>query len=405
MRELLAVILAFATIPILTKKRVPIGGSICICALLMALLAGLPFHVMGDVVQVVFTDPRRLEQYAIVLQIGVLGTLLKKYNIIDKVIEHLSGIFRDKRALLMLIPAMVGMLVVPGGAIISAPFIDRLGEGTKISKADRGIINLIFRHISMNVLPYSNGLLMVAFLLPQIDIYHFIGLNLLFILIYVVLGYLLYIRKVDGRVEEVEGSFLSHGAGALLYTAPIYTAVFLNLLFGVPFHLGMLVNLGIVFLLHPNKNYLRDALEGVNLSILLTFFGVYMIQETISKMDGLNALFVTLFQNPATILFAIVLIALFFGFTTGFHPTALGVMLPIIAALGMSYEKTLVYGHLVFIWSFLGYQFSPFHLCQLFTCEYLGVSTDEIYSGYKPYVLWLVGLTVVYTVGLLLIIQ
>jgi len=41
MREFLAVIISFLSIPFLNKKKVPIGLAICICAVLMATLGGL----------------------------------------------------------------------------------------------------------------------------------------------------------------------------------------------------------------------------------------------------------------------------------------------------------------------------------------------------------------------------
>ena len=161
MREFVAVIISFLIIPILSKKRVPIGIAICICALLMALLSGLGLSGLFAVVLDTFGNFTKIQQLIVIMEIGVLGRLLKQYKIIDKVIESLSGLVRSKRVTLMFIPALVGFLSVPGGAIISAPFVDRLGAEADLTKTNRAIINLVYRHIAMHIMPYSTGFLLV----------------------------------------------------------------------------------------------------------------------------------------------------------------------------------------------------------------------------------------------------
>ncbi|MDD3439260.1 MAG: DUF401 family protein, partial [Clostridiaceae bacterium] len=42
----------------------------------------------------------------------------------------------------------------------------------------------------------------------------------------------------------------------------------------------------------------------------------------------------------------------------------------------------LMYCHFTFCWAFVGYFFSPMHLCQIFTCEYLKVSIGDLYKDY-----------------------
>ncbi|MBZ2174998.1 DUF401 family protein [Schnuerera sp. xch1] len=49
----------------------------------------------------------------------------------------------------MIIPAMIGVLIISGGALLSAPFIYNLGEEMELSPPRRAAINLVFRHIAM----------------------------------------------------------------------------------------------------------------------------------------------------------------------------------------------------------------------------------------------------------------
>ena len=189
MQEFIAVIISFFSIPILSKKNIPIGLAICICAILMALIGGLGLSSAKDILTGTFFNFTKIKQYIIIVEVGILGVLLRKYNIIDKVIKYLTMTVSSKRITLMSIPAIVGLLTVPGGAIISAPFVDKLGEESNISKTRRAVINLVYRHIAMHIMPYTSGFLVVASLAPQISLYKLAGLNSIFVILYCTIGF------------------------------------------------------------------------------------------------------------------------------------------------------------------------------------------------------------------------
>jgi integral membrane protein (TIGR00529 family) len=395
MEEFIGAILSFFSIPLLTKKKVSIGVAICTCACILSILSGLGIKVFFDVFIKTMTDPNKIKQYIVIAQIGILGVLLKKYNFINKIINCLTKVIKNKRIILMLIPSLVGLLIVPGGAIISAPFVDRIGDESKIPKTERAIINLIYRHISMNIMPYSTGLLIVTLLVPQISIYSLIGLNSIFVIIYCLVGYFIYIRKIENVKVDSNESSISDLINLLKYTSPIYIAVVLNILFDVEFHIGLLVNFIAVYLLNPTKEFVKDIAGAFNIKVLLSIIGVYMIQELIGKMEYLNHYLLQLFSNTNTTMVGIIVISVFFGLTTGFQPTALGVILPILGTLRITNNLLLLYSHFAFVWSFLGYFFSPLHLCQLFTCEFLDVKTSELYRDYSKFFVLLIATQVV----------
>ena len=396
MREFIAVIISFASIPLLSKKKVSIGSAIWVCAFILTILSGLGIFVFFDVMIETLTDINRIKQYIIIIQIGIIGVLLKQYDFIDEIVDSLTKVFRNIRIIIMFIPALIGLLVVPGGAIISAPFVDSIGEENNVSKTHRGIINLIYRHIAMHVMPYSNGLLITALLVPQISIYKVIGFNLIFITIYAILGYFLYIREIDKRViESKEEPLLPNLIKLLKYTSPIYIAVILNLFFEIPFYVGLLVNLAAIYLLNPTKDFLKDIVKAFNLKVLLSIIGVYLIQNTISRMDYLNNFLLHIFGNTDTLILGVIVTSLFFGITTGLSYSSLGVILPILTQLSLSNNRLILFTHFAFVWGFVGYFFSPLHLCQLFTCDYLGIKTSDLYKEYRKFILGLVAVLII----------
>ncbi|MDD3539574.1 MAG: DUF401 family protein [Atribacterota bacterium] len=395
MREFLAVIISFLSIPFLNKRKVPIGLAICICAVLMATLGGLGLLDFKEVFIATFFDIAKIQRYIVVIEIGILGVLLRKYKIIDDVIKYLLEVVKSRRIVLMFIPALVGLLSVPGGAIISAPFIDKLGDESNLSSNQKAIINLIYRHIAMHILPYTTGFLVVTSLVPQISVYKLIGLNSIFVILYLAIGYFLYLRKVQNDRTSSVGPILPSLFNLLIYTSPVYLAVLLNIFFQIPFYIGMIANLLVIYLLQPTKGFLMDIVRAFNIRILLAFIGVYLIQGVIGKMESITTLLTLIFNNSQAIMFGIIITSFFFGMTTGFQPTALGVVLPILITLPISASRLLFYCHFTFVWSFMGYFFSPLHLCQLFTCEYLKISTIDLYKDYWKFFLCLVAVLII----------
>ena len=48
-----------------------------------------------------------------------------------------------------------------------------------------------------------------------------------------------------------------------------------------------------------------------------------------------------------------------------------------------------LYTFFVFIWSFMGYYYSPLHLCQLLTVKYMGCATWPVYKEHLKIIPWL----------------
>ena len=65
-------------------------------------------------------------------------------------------------------------------------------------------------------------------------------------------------------------------------------------------------------------------------------------------MELLSTYLTAIFADPKAIVFGIVLISFSFGMTTGYQPTALGMIMPILAALPLSDMQLLFYCHFTF---------------------------------------------------------
>lgn len=388
MYQLLSVIISFSLIPILIKNKVKLSYTLLITAGVLGILSGIGLNaIVGSVLSLV-KDSTSLETILTVFMVAILGGLMKHYGLLDKIVDTMVLVIRNKKNILMMVPALMGLLVIPGGAMLSAPFVNEIGEDLGLKPARRGAVNLIFRHLAMFVLPYSTAILVVLAALPQIDYPRFILYNLIFVAIIVFSGYFIFLRdiKVDKGppVKNLGTNILK----LLLYTSPIYMAVVLNAITGWPFYITLIGSVLIVYLLSHKRDFFKATFNSISWSTLLTIAGVLIIKDIILNMHGLLNVFNSMFDGSSgfvSILAIFFIASLFFGYITGNIVGGLAIVLPMLSQLDISENMLYIYTFFIYGSSFLGYYFSPLHLCQVFTLEIMGATTGELYFEYKRY--------------------
>ena len=406
MGQLIATIISFMLIPILIKRKVKLSRALLSTTLILGILSGVGIQTLGEIILGIFTNPYSRDTILTVLIIGILGGLMKHYKILDQMVDTMFKIIRNKKVILMMIPALIGILIIPGGAILSAPFIYNIGEELKIPKPRRAAINLIFRHIAMLLLPFSSTLLFVHSSLPELNIYKVIMFNLIFIGGALPMAYFLYLKDIKieshSKVEDMGKNILR----LVVLSSPIYMPVIINLVTDISFYLTMIVSIVIVYLLGDKKNFLRVGKESLNWDTVITVASVLIMKDIILNMGGMLSMVDQLFlviNNHILILFILMLVSMFFGVITGYSTTGLAVTLPIVSMMNLPIDRLYVYVYFLIGSAFIGYYFSPLHLCQAFTTQEMGVSTGELYKEYKIYAIFLVLLLMGTTLGLLAI--
>ena len=394
MFQLVTVLVSFATVPLLGKLKVSLGASLIATAIIMALLNGLGvvdiLHVFRGVFVTesapgVFIASSSLNTILVVAVVSVIGTLMKTYGVLDKVVEGLSELIKDKRILMIIVPALIGTLNIPGGAVLSAPFAFSLGEELSMEKPKRAASNLVFRHVAMFVLPYSNSLL-VASSLTGLAIGSLVSVNVFFAIAMVTTGFFLFLRKCPNpkRTAPKTRSSFESLKQVLIYGSPIYVCILLFMITGIPLYICMLGSVVMIYFLSTKENFFPLALKSIGIKTVIAIIGVFMIQGVVGHLSGLTDLFHQMFATGTLILPALMLASLLFGLITGFHIASLSIVLPMIMSLNLGTGQMLAYMYFSYCWAFLGYYFSPLHMCQIFTCEYMEVSIKDLYKVYAP---------------------
>jgi len=393
--QLITVTLSFVLVPILGRFKVGLWASLVITAIVMGLINGLGIADLAEIVGDVFTAPASMNAILTIAMVSVMGAMMKVYGVLDKGIAGLASLVSDKRYLIAIIPLLIGCIAVPGGAILSAPFILNLGNELGMEKPLSAVSNLVFRHMPMFLLPYSTSIL-VASSITNLSIMTFIPLNAIFILPVFFSGYFIYMRRVPAKKNEDKVPFAEGMKNLLKYTSPIYVCVIVHIVTGIPFYLAMISSLLILFMMSPDKKgYPKLFIKSVCLKTVFSAVGVFMIQGVVSNLDGLIAVFSTMMESGALMILALFLAAVFFGMITGFHMASIGFVIPMIMTLDLSHGEFLALLYFVYCAAYFGYYFSPLHMCQIFTNQYMDVKMKSLYRVYIPFASFVLGWMVV----------
>ena len=376
-------------IPLLSRFKINLSYTLLAACGILALLSGIGAQAAWKSATSIFTEFLSLNTILSIMMVSILGGLMKHYKILDKIVGSIYQIIQNKKLILMILPALVGVLIIPGGALLSAPFIDEMGEEMKIPAPKRAAINLVFRHIAMFIMPFSTGILVVSAALPEINISRFIFLNLFYVIPIVFAGYILFIKDIEYSNTlkiKFSGRNLLY---FLLYTSPIYVCVIINAVTGLPFSISLIFSVLAVYLLCDKKNFFSILISSINYHTVLTVAAILIMKEIILNMDELLMLFSSMFNsesNMMSILLIFFISSVFFGVVTGNQTATLAIILPMISRLDVSLDMIYIYTYFSFACTYAGYFFSPIHLCQAFTIEYMNVSTMQLYKEYRLYV-------------------
>jgi len=382
-------------VPILGRLKVGLWASLAVTAIVMGLINGLGIVDLAGIFGSTFMADATVNAMLTIALVSVMGAMMKAYGILDKGIAGLASLVSDKRYLIAIIPLLIGCIAVPGGAILSAPFILNLGNELGMERPHSAVSNLVFRHMPMFILPYSTSII-VASSITGLSIMTFIPLNAVFILPVFFAGYFIYMKRVPAKKNEDKVPFAIGMKNLLKYTSPIYICVIVHIVTGIPFYLAMISSLIVLFIMSPDKKgYPLLFVKSICLKTVMSAAGVFMIQGVVSNMDGLIAVFSTMLESGAFMILALFLAAVFFGMITGFHMASIGFVLPMIMTLDLAHGEFLALLYFVYCAAYFGYYFSPLHMCQIFTNQYMDVKMKSLYRIYIPFALFILGWLVV----------
>lgn len=333
--------------------------------------------------------PGTVELGLVVALIWILGRILQESGALARMVDALAALFTDQRFVLALIPSIIGLLVVPGGAILSAPMLNEIGDELGISRTVKSAINMLFRHVLHFIYPLSATLIVTA-RLSEVDLYRLAALGLPATMVGAVLAFYCTLGRLRSTRKPIDARPWAHLLALGHSMSPILLVLFLVIVFRFYFPAALLAGVALAL-----ANYLpgdRQAraeelarristcvMRGHNWTMNLATVGVMVFRGVLEHSGAVKGFAGSLADLGLPLPFLVATVPFIAGFVTGSTIAAVGlslaVFLPLYPAPG-SAQTAMVFTTLVS--ATIGYNISPLHLCLVLTNSFFGSNMGRV---------------------------
>jgi len=334
--------------------------------------------------------------YFIIYFVMILGELMDKGLMLDKMVTSMSAIFRKKSYAAAASAAFIGFLPMPGGSLLSAPFVEKL-----MPDAENGrklVINYWFRHIWEYFFPLYSGMAWIVTVMKVSPKDIFIWMAPITIFMFIAGLPLLFSgekrrdcdleacgNESENQATEINYNDFGKSKKAnffrIIFIAwPILMAVSLSIIFSIPLVFSILAALILFLVVNPKLGkYLKPYIinkRTVNLLFLtaaIVFFG-----EAVT-LSGVAGALQSELKNTAAPVFIFILpfiIGLLTGISVGFISIAFPILFHFLIVDNSVVMPNLI---LAYLGGFTGVMLSPTHLCLIVTTGFFKKNLIEVY--------------------------
>ena len=364
-------------------KKVNIGLTMITGAVALGLLIWLPAN---DYLLVLFNGLWNSITIMLVISIillGVLGHILKQTGALEEIIENLNTLISDIRIIAVAMPMLIGMLTVPGGAILSAPLCAEAGTRLEAPPVRQAVINNWFRHVLYFMFPLFPSLI-IASQLSGISLSRFFLHNLPLTIVGVVFGFIFLFKGYGHEKDFKNNSFSWNKVGRLLQSIlPLIIILILVVLFELYFPLALLIGIIIALLNYlPGENLMSELLSrvrtmiipGIKLPVALVIIGIMLYKEMLTHTGVISDMTNLVLDLGLPVIILIAVISFLVGMLTGDNSASVVILFPLFMPLiPEGGAVTSAYFAFLYAGSTAGHIISPAHPCFSLTKEYYGV--------------------------------
>jgi integral membrane protein (TIGR00529 family) len=389
---LIKVICCFGLILALNRLRVHLSLCLFVGAVVVAFWMGQSPGDIANSLVASLTSLETIQLVAIICLILVVSQLMKVSGQLDRIVEKFVAIAQDAATVSVVMPALIGLLPMPGGALFSAPMVETAVAGCSLSQDRKTAVNYWFRHIWEFWWPLYPGVVLAVSLL-QVEMWRFILIQAPLTIIAVAAGTVFLLRplrekgsKGNSRNLQLQllGSFLWEAMPimvvivcivflALLRNLLVLSGLSINLPSALPLILGLLACLA--WVMRVNRLGFRDFLAALfhrnTVPMLLLIFGIMAFKGALVDSQAVLKIREEMVQYQIPFLMVVVAMPLISGFITGITIGFVGASFPLLVPLYVS--------------GYVGMMLSPVHICLLVTKDYFKASMAASYRLlYKP---------------------
>ncbi|NJE86014.1 TIGR00529 family membrane protein [Thermococcus sp. CX2] len=372
--ELLYLIASFAVVIALIWLKINIGVSIFVGSLVLTFLFGMS---PSDAVMALYHSATSWETIRLVLIIAFIMGMTSVFSQIGylKDMEAAAGnLFPKAKYSLAMLPALIGLMPMPAGALVSAPMIDPVAGRLEMKPEEKTLVNYWFRHIWEHSWPMYQAIV-IASAIVGISIREISTKMFPLTVLMAIIGYLMLIRPLpdDGSGE---GDFRTGLKLLLKSTYPILVIILVSIVLGIDMVHGAF--LGFLSALIPNlkrvslKEVIAHALQPKIIFLLVSVMYFKYVLEVTGAVEALPKAMLAM-NLPVTLVLMVTPFVV--GLMTGISFAYVGMAFPLLLPFFTSFDRVA----LAYLSGYMGMLFSPVHLCFVFSAEYYGAELRKVY--------------------------
>jgi len=418
MVSLIKILVIFGLICWLTAKRVPLGLSLLGGAILVGAWFWMPPMAIATALGKSAIAPATVELALLVGLILALSHLLSSVGQMRRMVTALGNLVQNTKARLAILPGLIGLLPMPGGALFSAPMVKEASAGSEYEAHHMTAINHWFRHCWEYCWPLYPGLILAPSLIPgePLSVLQYAAIQSPLTVAALVAGAVFVFGHVKPppALPEHDQPLAHRGRKLFVAVSPILViivtlaAVSLGVRYApasvqslgaalhryVPFKSwALLVGLVVAILYVILTNEVSPAEEVKKIlrtrqlwMLVLMVFGIKIFAGLIQASEAaeqvaewLQSRSVPVLIIAATLPF---LVGLITGITYAFVGVAFPLLLPLVAHMSLTHQLAyMVFGY---AWGFTGVLLSPVHVCLVATSEYFETDLTKTYRWLVP---------------------
>ncbi|MBF0564069.1 MAG: DUF401 family protein [Nitrospirae bacterium] len=362
----------------LLRRKLNVGYVLMAASALIFVLYLMPLRSIAKTLYHTVVSPVSIELAAALILIRILEMILRENNVIRDMMDSIRGVLRNKRAVLISMPLVIGMLPSVGGAHFSCPMVEESAQGLNLSQEDKAFTNYWYRHPWELVLPLYPGVVL-ATIITNIGIGNLVLLNLSYAVTMLITGFMFCMKDVAGSFERG----LPVGRKNFWSFAPITFLVVLVMVFHVRLSIGiaiLVVGLIVYFRYGPNK-VLSTLKYGMSIEIIVLIAGVMLFKESLDSSGAMSNVSRYFVHESIPLLPLLIVLPFISGLLTGFTLAFVGSAFPLL----LSFPGITAHAFsFAFAAGFAGVLLSPVHVCLVLTRDYFQADTWGIYKKIIP---------------------
>ncbi len=369
------------------KLRAPLGFSFLGIALLLGLLSGMPIFETLKAIGLSAIAYGTIRLVGIVYLLNLIGLVLSEMGVLRRTVDALQTIISDRRISMIVPASLIGLLPMPGGAMLSAPMVEEGSRKFDITPERLTYLNYWFRHLWEYVWPLYPGIVLSTGLLG-IQASKLIAPMWPMTLASIFVGSFIGFRglKKNGEHSDAGKSKIRAFGEFIRLTWYVWTVVIFVLFFGFDI-LPIVAICGLLMLLfapYKPKKKLGFFKGAVSWKVLTLVAGVMIFKGVLETSGLLEELTVALKFVPDVVLLFAIPFAI--GLLTGVNAAYVGLGFPLLLGFFFSQNGDFEAGNFVFAYAsgFAGVLISPVHLCLTLTKEYFSANWGGIFRFLIP---------------------